>query len=108
MPGTPKRINFYPRPLEPMVVEAIRMTSWKPKTAEDRALHRLITERAREAGDKGLILFVLWELNRTTTPDELEMFYQSLRPYVAHVPKYAAMIDEIHAEMWHYFLGGHS
>ncbi|PZV96312.1 hypothetical protein SAMN05443287_106198 [Micromonospora phaseoli] len=82
------------------------MTGRTPKTKEDRAFQRLLTDRAKRAGDKGLILFVLWELNQVDTPADLEMFYRALRPYVAHVPKYTALIDEIYAEMWHHFLGG--
>ncbi|MBQ1018590.1 hypothetical protein KBX71_12055 [Micromonospora sp. D93] len=101
--GATKRwINNYRRPLEPMIVEAIRMTGRTPKTKEDRALHRILTDRARRAGSRGLILLVLWQLNRVDNPDELEMFYRALRPYVAHVPKCAALLDEIYAEMWHH------
>ncbi|MFJ6198855.1 hypothetical protein [Micromonospora sp. NPDC092111] len=91
-----------------MVVEAIRLTGRTAETKEDRALRQIIAERAKSAGDHGTILFVLWELNQVDTPAELEMFYRSLRPYVAHVPKYAALIDEIYAEMWQHFTGGHS
>ncbi|GLI00685.1 hypothetical protein Pa4123_59610 [Phytohabitans aurantiacus] len=65
-------------------------------------------EWIRWLSDDAKVRIALSILYAATTPAELEMYYDGLRPLVAHDDLYGPMIDRIHAEMWHHFLGGHS
>lgn len=96
--ATPRWMNFCPRPWEPMVVSIMRH---EPEWIWRRVIPGPVT------GDH-YVLLALWVLNEMNTLAELEDAYRTLRPYVAHIPRLAKLIDRIYNEMWHHFLGGHS